>query len=61
MAHCKTNSRILNLCDSCLNCISHCNGQILEFGEAPGDDNVIECMGYEPNDEIPEGIEIVNE
>lgn len=55
----KSIDRTLNMCDSCSFCISYCDQEV-ELGEGIGDDNVIECPGYDPKDEIPESIEPVN-
>ena len=57
----KTNNSKSNLCDTCKNCISSCEGFMLEFGDAKGDDNVIECNGYDPADTLPDGVEMFND
>lgn len=55
---CKNNAE--NLCDTCEFCIADCM-QPVEFGNGIGNDNVVECAGYEPTGEIPEYIEVIND
>ena len=50
----------LNLCDSCDFCIAYCN-QDVKFGNGIGNDNVIECNGYQPIGELPKDIEEIND
>lgn len=35
-----------NLCDTCLLCIANCDAENIEFGDGPGNDNIIECDTY---------------
>lgn len=44
-----------NLCETCGFCIPVCD-QDVEFGNGIGNDNVIECSGYSPIGEMPDGI-----
>ena len=51
-----TKDTTINLCDTCLNIFPTCTQTILEFGNGPGNDNVIKCSEY--NGKMLEGFEI---
>jgi hypothetical protein len=35
-----------NLCVDCPNCFTECDPTFLEFGNGPGNDNVVKCSEY---------------
>lgn len=51
------------LCDSCVFRYPECGGQDVEidFGTGIGFDNIVECDGYEPDGELSETIEVIND
>jgi hypothetical protein len=40
----------VNLCDTCIHTIPTCLNDNIKFGDGLGNDNVIECDGYERED-----------
>lgn len=38
--------RLINLCDTCVSCPVDCGGVGMEYGDGPGNDNVIVCFAY---------------
>lgn len=55
----RTKSSLYNLCDTCTQCFANCEVSlaILEFGKGTGDDNVIQCDMYTPEEVLPEAVE----
>ena len=55
----RTKSSLDNLCDTCTQCFANCEVSlsILEFGNAPGEDNVIQCDMYTPEEVLPGAVE----
>lgn len=38
--------RLVNLCDTCMSDYQDCGGVGMEYGDGPGEDNVIVCFAY---------------
>ena len=54
----RSSDSTLNLCDYCGFCIPDCNQEV-EFGDGVGEDNVIQCQGFDPIEEPPADIKQV--